>query len=239
MGPFLIVMGMFALLGGFGWLIFSFFKRQKKRWPLLTMVGAIVLFSIGGSLLPPDDSSKSAETASSKKVASSSKSKSSKKSAKSSSSVKAKQVASKSSSSASSLSSSGKESNLKKANDDIAKTLKEQQGWANGTLDKNGNPTQNGTPNPAFDFANTISSIQWGSDNQIKVQVNPSFLALTDDAKSQAATKTQNMAMASASQFVKVTDEQFVGGIGSYFYYGSRAIGHTKITDQHQYTWYK
>lgn len=241
MGTFVALLGFFGMVASLVWLVFTFIKHQKKRWPLLSFVVALFLIPIGG-FLSPDPTPTKSESASAQKAKRSTKSSSSKKSVSSAKHSSQKSVSSskkESSSSSASSFASPSDTNLAKVNADIAKTLKEEQGWANGTLDQNGNPIQNGTPNSNFSFATLISSIQYGSDNQIKVQVEPGFLALTDVAKAQAADKVQGLALAAASESMKVSDDLFTGGIGSYYYYGQRAIGHTKILDHHKYTWYQ
>lgn len=45
---------------------------------------------------------------------------------------------------------------LKKANKEMKAYLKQNQGFAEGTLDENGNPTDNGTPNSEFDYATYV-----------------------------------------------------------------------------------
>ena len=45
---------------------------------------------------------------------------------------------------------------LKKVNKEMKAYLQEDQGFAEGTLDENGNPTDNGTPNPEFDYATYV-----------------------------------------------------------------------------------
>lgn len=79
-------------------------------------------------------------------------------------------------------------------NEKIDKELKEEQGIANGTIDEDGNPVDNGTPNPDFDWTNFVYKITYTSDGELKLIVTPDFNGLSKSDKTQLARNAQNLA---------------------------------------------
>ncbi|MCK4307222.1 hypothetical protein KAW50_03230 [candidate division WOR-3 bacterium] len=55
MGGFLTVIGFIGIIASFVWLIVAFAKKKRKKNPLISLIGCLVLLVIGGALLPIDD----------------------------------------------------------------------------------------------------------------------------------------------------------------------------------------
>jgi hypothetical protein len=101
-----------------------------------------------------------------------------------------------------------KKAEIKSINSALAADLKQDQGWAKGTLDSNGNPTDNGTPNAAFSWTAYIRSIKIDSDYQVTAQANASALTLTKENKKQLADHVGKFSLATLIRINKASDEQ-------------------------------
>lgn len=127
----------------------------------------------------------------------------------------------------------------KLVNKEIAKALEEDHGWANGTLDENGNPVENGTPNEDFSWSLSVEKIKYTKKGQLNVTVNGSFYALTDEAKTKVGNRAQNTAILVLGEHYKkyedMTDVLFVS-----FYDGSgNAVGNSKLGNYRNFKFYK
>ncbi|NME23898.1 hypothetical protein HF867_03145 [Lactobacillus salivarius] len=127
---------------------------------------------------------------------------------------------------------------LKKANKEMKAYLKQNQGFAEGTLDENGNPTDNGTPNSEFDYATYVKKIKITETKQAKVYYNSKITDLTVDELDEVSSKVQGMITACLVENKHISDEQAVDGTFLTFYYGKNAIGHSRLTNYKEFKWY-
>ncbi|MYV21541.1 hypothetical protein FYN05_06960 [Lactobacillus salivarius] len=127
---------------------------------------------------------------------------------------------------------------LKKVNKEMKAYLQEDQGFAEGTLDENGNPTDNGTPNPEFDYATYVKKIKISETMQAKVYYNSKITDLTVDELDEVSSKVQGMITACLVENKHISDEQAVDGTFLTFYYGNNAIGHSRLTNYKEFKWY-
>lgn len=127
---------------------------------------------------------------------------------------------------------------IKQYNEKIAASLKENQGFANGTLDKDGNPTDNGTPNDDFNWALYINSIKYAKDKSLEVQVINDFKALSIDDKKTVINSAQNSALAAISEVKDVSTETYQSNLYVSIYNGTTAIGHSRMTKYTEFKWY-
>ncbi|MHC5281119.1 hypothetical protein ACYRFT_12750 [Listeria kieliensis] len=111
----------------------------------------------------------------------------------------------------------------------IAEDLKQSQGFATGKLDRNGNETKNGTPNPDFNWSTFVEKITVENKSSIDVQVTASFSNLSDADKNEVASKCQNVAIANLGTTERPS---------AYFYLNGNAVGHSKVLDQNEFKWY-
>lgn len=149
------------------------------------------------------------------------------------SSSKAKSISKKESSTK--TSSSKKESDS--INDKLMESLTEDQGFANGTLDENGNPTQNGTKNPQYNWATHVERLLWRDDN-IEVYIADAD-QLSDAQLTTIAQSAQSAATSVLYDDGKIDDSKVSDGVFTTVYSGNKAIGHSKAFSPKEFKWTK
>lgn len=122
-------------------------------------------------------------------------------------------------------------------NDKLMKSLTEDQGWANGTLDKDGNPVQNGEKFPQFNWATHVQKILW-KDNGIEVYIYDAD-NLTESQLTTVAQSAQSAATATMLTEGKISDKESIQGIHTTVYSGNEAIGHSKVFSPKEFKWTK
>lgn len=127
---------------------------------------------------------------------------------------------------------------LKKVNKEMKAYLQEDQGFAEGTLDENGNPTDNGTPNPEFDYATYVKKIELNETLQAKVYYNSKIADLSVAEANEISSKVQGMITACLVENNRISDDEAIEGTFVTFYYGKNAIGHSKLTNYKEFKWY-
>lgn len=127
---------------------------------------------------------------------------------------------------------------VKEVNKALKKALKEDQGFATGKLDENGNPTDNGTPNPKFDYATYVNSLKYQSSGAVKVQMNDKLTSLNTAQMDEIAHNVQGLVDSTLMIEEIITPEDTTKGVYLNFYYGKRAIGHSKLSDHKEFKWY-
>ena len=115
------------------------------------------------------------------------------------------------------------------------KSLTEDQGWANGTLDKDGNPVQNGEKFPQFIWATHVQKILW-KDNGIEVYIYDAD-NLTESQLTTIAQSAQSAATATLLTEGKISDKESVQGIHTTVYSGNNVIGHSKAFSPKEFKW--
>lgn len=130
-------------------------------------------------------------------------------------------------------SSSKKESDS--INDKLMESLTEDQGFANGTLDENGNPTQNGTKNPQYNWATHVQKILW-KDNGIEVYIYDAD-NLTESQLTTVAQSAQSAATSVLYDNGKIDDSKVSDGVFTTVYSGNKAIGHSKVFSPKEFKW--
>lgn len=192
---------------------------HKKKYVRMVLWSVLALGFVSAGIQGP--------TAADKKAASSSSAQSSSKkesSAKTSNSKKE---------SSTKASSSKKKSDS--INDKLMKSLTEDQGWANGTLDENGNPTQNGTKNPQYNWATHVERLLWRDDN---IEV---YIADADQLSNAQLTTIAQSAQSAATSVLydngKIDDSKVSDGVFTTVYSGNKAIGHSKAFSPKEFKW--
>lgn len=122
-------------------------------------------------------------------------------------------------------------------NDKLMKSLTEDQGWANGTLDKDGNPVQNGEKFPQFNWATHVQKILW-KDNGIEVYIYDAD-NLTEPQLTTVAQSAQSAATATLLTEGKISDKESIQGIHTTVYSGNNVIGHSKAFSPKEFKWTK
>lgn len=215
---------------------------HKKKYIRMVLWSILALGFLSAGIQGP--------TAADKKAASSSNAQSSSRSKSSSAKENSTKISSSSSSNAESSSkaksSSKKESSTKTSsskkkadsiNDKLMKSLTEDQGWANGTLDKNGNPVQNGEKFPQFNWATHVQKILW-KDNGIEVYIYDAD-NLTESQLTTVAQSAQSAATATLLTEGKISDNESIKGVHTTVYSGNNVIGHSKVFSPKEFKWTK
>ncbi|WP_314209295.1 LptM family lipoprotein [Vagococcus salmoninarum] len=113
----------------------------------------------------------------------------------------------------------------------IAEDLQMSLGWALGQLDRDGNPTDYGTPDEGFVWSVFIEKIELSEeDEQLNVYVTPEFLALDDELKQDYIRTAQN----STIQYTEDGERIF-----TVVYSGYDTLGTSRITDISSFKFYK
>lgn len=220
---------------------------HKKKYVRMVLWSILALGFVSAGIQGPTPADKKAASSSSAQLSSKAKSSSAKESStktSSASSSKAKSSSKKESSAKTSSSkkeSSTKTSNSKKKsdsiNDKLMKSLTEDQGWANGTLDKDGNPVQNGEKFPQFNWATHVQKILW-KDNGIEVYIYDAD-NLTESQLTTVAQSAQSAATATLLTEGKISDKESIQGIHTTVYSGNNVIGHSKVFSPKEFKWTK
>lgn len=220
---------------------------HKKKYVRMVLWSILALGFVSAGIQGPTPADKKAASSSSAQSSSKAKSSSAKESStktSSASSSKAKSSSKKESSAKTSSSkkeSSTKTSSSKKKsdsiNDKLMKSLTEDQGWANGTLDKDGNPVQNGEKFPQFNWATHVQKILW-KDNGIEVYIYDAD-NLTESQLTTVAQSAQSAATATLLTEGKISDKESIQGIHTTVYSGNNVIGHSKVFSPKEFKWTK
>ena len=115
------------------------------------------------------------------------------------------------------------------------KSLTEDQGWANGTLDKDGNPVQNGEKFPQFNWATHVQKILW-KDNGIEIYIYDAD-NLTESQLTTIAQSAQSAATATLLTEGKISDNESTQGVHTTVYSGNEVIGHSKVFSPKEFKW--
>lgn len=183
------------------------------------------------------ESSTKTSSASSSHAKSSSKEESSTKTS-STSSSKAKSSSKKESSTkTSSASSSSSKKKTSSINNKLSDELALDQGWANGTLDNNGNPVQNGERHSQYNWATHVERLLWRDDN---IEV---YIADADQLSNAQLTTIAQSAQSAATSVLyengKIDDSKVSDGVFTTVYSGNKAIGHSKVFSPKEFKWTK
>lgn len=111
-------------------------------------------------------------------------------------------------------------------NADISSTLADNKSYA-----------QNG--NADFQFANYINDIKYTGGTDVTVNVNNDFMNLPDDQKKQVLDKVQSSVGSTLLMDNKISNDDYKQGLFLTINLGGNSVGHSKISDYHEYKFYK
>lgn len=154
------------------------------------------------------------------------------------------------SSSSDKSSSKAKTEKVEKANDDTEKENDDDQDTQSSddtssdvnadissTLSENKSYAQNG--NNDFQFANYINVIKYTGGTDVTVNVTDDFMNLTDDQKKQVLDKVQSSVGSTLLTDNKISNDDYKQGLFLTINLGGNSVGHSKISDYHEYKFYK
>lgn len=124
-------------------------------------------------------------------------------------------------------SSANKDKKYASVNKDIEQYLKENQGWATGSIDENAKPIENGTPNPNYANWLYVHSIEY-TGKDVEMQVTADFNELSAAEKDNLASSAQGIVMACAN----LTERPHI-----YVYNGENSYGGSKILSANEFNW--
>lgn len=115
------------------------------------------------------------------------------------------------------------------------KSLTEDQEWANGTLDKDGNHVQNGEKFPQYNWATHVQKILW-KHKGIEVYIYDAE-NLTESQLTTVAQSAQSEATATLLTEDKISDDESIHGVYTTVYSGNNVIGHSKAFSPKEFKW--
>ncbi len=205
---------------------------HKKKYVRMVLWSIFALGLVSAGIQGPTPADKKA--ASSSSTQSSSKTKSSSKKESSAKTSSSKKESSAKTSSASSSSSKKKSDSI---NDKLMESLTEDQEWANGTLDKDGNHVQNGEKFPQYNWATHVERLLWRDDN---IEV---YIADADQLSNAQLTTIAQSAQSAATSVLydngKIDDSKVSEGVFTTVYSGNKAIGRSKVFSPKEFKWTK
>lgn len=220
---------------------------HKKKYVRMVLWSILALGFVSAGIQGPTPADKKATSSSNAQSSSKTKSSSAKESSTKTSSASSSNAKSSSKEESSAKTSSSKKESSTKAssskkksdsiNDKLMKSLTEDQGWANGTLDKDGNPVQNGEKFPQFNWATHVQKILW-KDNGIEVYIYDAD-NLTESQLTTVAQSAQSAATATLLTEGKISDKESIQGIHTTVYSGNNVIGHSKVFSPKEFKWTK
>lgn len=128
---------------------------------------------------------------------------------------------------------SPKDENNEEYNKEIAENLDLKKGWAIGSIDKDGNPTDSGEPNDEYTVWLLVNEIKINDPKNIDVKVTADFNNLTKSEKDEMASTIQGMVLSAT-----VADGE-TKRYPVYFYNGENALGGSKALEPTEFKWNK
>lgn len=137
---------------------------------------------------------------------------------------------------------------VKSTNKTIARDLKDAKGWADGTLDENGNPIENGEPNEEYSWATYIKGIKYSASNkeelgELTVQVYSEFNELSKSQKNDIMNMVEKSAISSIIEHQSLTTEDTSHGIYTSVNLvdgdTTLPLGNSKPTNYQKFSWTK
>ncbi|KRK65758.1 hypothetical protein FC72_GL000203 [Companilactobacillus tucceti DSM 20183] len=130
-------------------------------------------------------------------------------------------------------------SKYSETNEYAAKILKQDQGFANGSLDENGKPTDTGTPNENFSWSTYIAKIKQVDSDRIDVYMITEFDTLSNSNKSEVALKAQNIIIEILSETNTKKSYKYKDGMNTIVYEDGNYTGRSKMTNFKEFKWQK
>ena len=125
---------------------------------------------------------------------------------------------------------------LAQINSTVAKDLKLDQGWAEGSLDEDGNPTENGTPNDDFAWSIVIDKIVYEGDT-LRVYVKRGFKQLDTEDRQAVIESAMRASYSGINKFKKMEQEDIKKGLFTEVYLDSTPIGRSKLSNHYEFSW--
>lgn len=122
-------------------------------------------------------------------------------------------------------------------NSTMAEYMEENRGFALGTLDENGDPTENGEPNPDFEWALYVHELTYDGQN-LEMQTDAGFLELSDDERTFVANSAQNVGNVHVGMFEDWDNAKYQDRLFLTVLNGENSLGHSKAFNVTEFEWY-
>lgn len=129
------------------------------------------------------------------------------------------------------------EKQIEDLNAKISEHLELDVGFAIGSLDRDGNPTENGTPNPDFEWALLVDSITFEKDSSIIANVKYDFDSLSEEEKNLVASRVQGSSISTLASVKEMNNEDLMRGLFVDFRLNGTSIGRSTVLDLKKYKW--
>ena len=131
---------------------------------------------------------------------------------------------------------------IRKVNKGISHDLKLAHGWADGTLDEDGNPTSSGQPNDDWAWSKYVDKIKYDrydGDHGLTVYVASAMSGLSNADRAQVMKSAMRMSYSSiAKQYTLDQYEDIKLGIMTYVKSGGEIVGNSKGFNRYKFKWY-
>ena len=125
---------------------------------------------------------------------------------------------------------------IKQINENIANHIEQDQGFALGTLDRNGQPTDDGEPNPDFAWSLFVHELTYDG-NDLEMQTDAGFLDLSQEERDQVAHSAQSTAGVYIGDHEDWEAVDYQNSVFLTVYNGQNVLGHSKILNKREFTW--
>lgn len=126
---------------------------------------------------------------------------------------------------------------LDEINIDIAEHMEMRRGFALGTLDSNGEPTEDGEPNPDFSWALFVHELTYDGDN-LEMQTDAGFMTLTDEERNLVARRAQSIAGNVIGPHEDWDHTNYQRGLFLTISNGDNVLGSSRVFDVTEFTWH-
>lgn len=151
----------------------------------------------------------------------------------SSSKISSKQSQSSNKASSKSSSKKGSES---KANKALEKWLEQDQEWAYGKFDSDGNSTDSGEPQSQFNWSTHIQKMTYSKNDHLSIYFFDSQ-SLSKTEKDEIVSSARNSAIAALMDAGVIDDDEASDGLSVTVYQGNKIIGTSKILNKNEISW--
>lgn len=131
----------------------------------------------------------------------------------------------------------------KGVNKKIAKDLKMAHGWADGSLDEDGNPTDNGTPDEEYAWSALVYKIKYYDDGDylgdLRIYVRHEFLSLSKKERNAVIRTAMRYSYGAINDYYKMSYDDIKEGPITDMYVSQTPIGISKLSNHYKFKWYE
>lgn len=122
-------------------------------------------------------------------------------------------------------------------NAELAEFMEQNKGFALGTLDENGEPTEDGEPNPDFAWSLYVHELIYNG-NDLEMKTDAGFLDLSDAERTEVANRAQNIGNSVIGMYEDWDINKYQNRLFLTVSNGKNVLGNSKIIDVTEFKWY-